>query len=118
MMTLEMIEWTVSIIAGFIALILFLRGFCLIKASQVGILTKNMFGKKMPEGQIIARHGEIGVQARTLMPGLYWRLPIIWSFTKVPIVTVDIASIGIVESIDGEPLPKGRVLADEVECNQ
>ena len=52
------------------------------------------------------------------MPGLYWRLPIIWSFTKVPVVTVDIDSIGIVESIDGEPLPKGRVLGDEVECNQ
>ena len=33
-------------------------------------------------------------------------------------MTVDIDSIGIVESIDGEPLPKGRVLADEVECNQ
>jgi uncharacterized membrane protein YqiK len=96
----------------------FLKGFCLIGANQVGILTKNMFGKKMPEGQIIARNGEIGVQARTLMPGLYWRLPIIWSFAKVPVVTVDIASIGIVESIDGEPLPKGRVLADEVESNQ
>lgn len=102
----------------FIILLVIIKGFCLIGANQVGILTKNMFDKKMPEGQIIARHGEIGVQARTLMPGLYWRLPIIWSFTKIPVVTVDIASIGIVESIDGEPLPKGRVLADEVECNQ
>jgi regulator of protease activity HflC (stomatin/prohibitin superfamily) len=101
-----------------IVLLIILKGFCLIRAYQVGILTKNMFGNKMPEGQIIARHGEIGVQARTLMPGLYWKPPIIWSFTKVPVVTVDIASIGIVESIDGEPLPKGRVLADEVECNQ
>ena len=117
-MTTVMIGWIVSIVAVFIVLIVILKGFCLIGANQVGILTKNMFGKKMPEGQIIARHGEIGVQARTLMPGLYWRLPIIWSFTKVPVVTVDIASIGIVESIDGEPLPKGRVLADEVECNQ
>jgi regulator of protease activity HflC (stomatin/prohibitin superfamily) len=72
----------------------------------------------MPEGQIIARHGQVGVQAKTLMPGLYWRLPIIWSFRKVPVVTIDIGSIGIVESIDGEALPKGRVLADEVECNQ
>ncbi len=112
-----MIGWIVLFVA-FIVLLLILKGFCLIGPNQVGILTKNMFGKKMPEGQIIARHGEIGVQARTLMPGLYWRLPIIWSFTKVPVVTVDIASIGIVESIDGEPLPKGRVLADEVECNQ
>jgi regulator of protease activity HflC (stomatin/prohibitin superfamily) len=113
-----MIGWIVLYLAVFIVLLVILRGFCLIGANQVGILTKNMFGKKMPEGQIIARHGEIGVQARTLMPGLYWRLPIIWSFTKVPVVTVDIANIGIVESIDGEPLPKGRVLADEVECNQ
>ena len=31
MMMLEMVEWTASIIAGFIALILFLRGFCLIR---------------------------------------------------------------------------------------
>jgi regulator of protease activity HflC (stomatin/prohibitin superfamily) len=99
-------------------LLFIIRGFCLIGPNQVGILTKNMFGKKMPEGQIIARHGEIGVQAKTLMPGLYWKMPIIWSFTKIPVVTVDIANIGIVESIDGEPLPKGRVLADEVECNQ
>ena len=113
-----MIHWIFYWVVAFIALIFILRGFCLIGPNQVGILTKNMFGKKMPEGQIIARHGEIGVQARTLMPGLYWRLPIIWSFAKVPVVTIDIASIGIVESIDGEPLPKGRVLADEVECNQ
>jgi regulator of protease activity HflC (stomatin/prohibitin superfamily) len=112
-----MAGWILYLVV-FIALLLFLKGFCLIGANQVGILTKNMFGKKMPEGQIIARHGEIGVQARTLMPGLYWRLPIIWSFNKIPVVTVDIAGIGIVESIDGEPLPKGRVLADEVECNQ
>jgi regulator of protease activity HflC (stomatin/prohibitin superfamily) len=113
-----MTGWIVLSTVVVIALLFSLRGFCLIGANQVGILTKNMFGKKMPEGQIIARHGEIGVQARTLMPGLYWRLPIIWSFTKIPVVTVDIASVGIVESIDGEPLPKGRVLADEVESNQ
>ncbi len=113
-----MIEWTVLSVVVFIVLLVILRGFCLIGPNQVGILTKNMFGKKMPEGQIIARHGEIGVQARTLMPGLYWRPPVIWSFTKVPVVAVDNASVGIVESIDGEPLPKGRVLADEVESNQ
>jgi regulator of protease activity HflC (stomatin/prohibitin superfamily) len=110
--------WMVECIIAFIVLIFFLKGLCLIGPNQVGILTKNMLGKKMPEGQIIARNGEIGVQAKTLMPGLYWRMPIIWAFAKVPVVMIDISSIGIVESIDGEPLPKGRVLADEVECNQ
>jgi len=103
-----MIGWIVlsSVSVVLIALLFILSGICLIGANQVGILTKNMFGKKMPEGQIIARQGEIGVQARTLMPGLYWRLPIVWSFTKVPVVTVDIDSIGVVESIDGEHYPK------------
>jgi regulator of protease activity HflC (stomatin/prohibitin superfamily) len=113
-----MIEWIILSVIALIALLFVLKGFCLIGSNQVGILTKNMFGKKMPEGQIIARHGEIGVQASTLMPGLYWRMPIIWSFEKIPVVMVDNGSIGIVESIDGEPLPKGRVLADEVESNQ
>jgi len=114
----EVTERIVLIVVALIALIVFLKGFRLIGANQVGILTKNMLGRKMPKGQIIARQGQVGIQARTLMPGLYWRLPVIWSFTKVPVVTIDIASIGIVESIDGEPLPKGRVLGDEVECNQ
>jgi regulator of protease activity HflC (stomatin/prohibitin superfamily) len=113
-----MIWWIILGVALVIFFFIILPGLRLIGANEVGILTKNMFGNKMPEGQIIARQGEIGIQARTLMPGLYWRLPIVWSFSKTPVVTIDINSIGLVESIDGEPLPKGRVLGDEVESNQ
>jgi regulator of protease activity HflC (stomatin/prohibitin superfamily) len=113
-----MIGWIVLGIVLFILLIFALAGLRLIGPDEVGILTKNMFGKKMPEGRIIAREGEIGVQANTLMPGLYWRLPIVWSFSKVPVVDIDPSSVGMVEAIDGEPLPKGRVLGDEVESNQ
>lgn len=108
----------VILILACIVLILYLTGLRLIKANQVGVLTKNMFGKKMPEGQIIARKGETGIQAKILMPGLYWRAPIIWSCAKEPVQTIEITSIGLVEAIDGEPLPKGRVLGDEVESNQ
>jgi uncharacterized membrane protein YqiK len=110
--------WIAILLIAVIVLVFFLAGLRLIKANQVGILTKNMFGKKMPEGQIIARKGETGIQAQILMPGLYWRMPIIWSCAKEPVQTIDITSIGLVEAIDGEPLPKGRVLGDEVECNQ
>jgi uncharacterized membrane protein YqiK len=113
-----MIGWIIFAIAMVLFFFVFLPGLRLIRANDVGILTKNMFGKKMPQGQIIANKGEIGVQADTLMPGLYWRIPIIWSFSKVPVVMIDPESIGLVEAIDGEPLPKGRVLGDEVECNQ
>jgi regulator of protease activity HflC (stomatin/prohibitin superfamily) len=111
----------VWIIVGVVALVLLLialTGFRLIRSDEVGILTKNMIGKRMPEGQIIARQGEIGVQASILMPGLYWRVPFIWTISKTPVVDIDVNSVGLVEAIDGEPLPKGRVLGDEVECNQ
>jgi regulator of protease activity HflC (stomatin/prohibitin superfamily) len=71
----------------------------------------------MPQGQIVAHEGEIGVQADTLMPGLYWFNPMIWKVNKVPIIEIGPSEIGIVESVDGEPIPKGRLLADEVDCN-
>ncbi len=104
-----------------IALLLFfflvLPGFALVRDYQVGILTKKMLGKKMPEGQIIARNGEIGVQAWTLMPGLYWRFPIFWTISKGPVTVIEPSEIGIVESVDGNPLEPNRLLGDEVEAN-
>jgi uncharacterized membrane protein YqiK len=92
-------------------------GFRLVKDDQVGIVTKNMFGKKMPQGQIIATNKEIGVRADILMPGLYWRMPIVYKIEKAPVTRIEQGSIGIVESIDGKPIPSGRLLADEVDCN-
>ncbi|OGO35898.1 MAG: hypothetical protein A2147_07215 [Chloroflexi bacterium RBG_16_57_8] len=114
-----MLGWLIfGIVVVLLFLILILPGFRLIGPNQVGILTRKMLGKEMPEGQIIARQGEVGILARTLMPGLYWRLPIVWSIAKAPVIEIDVESVGLVEAIDGEPLPKGRVLGDEVECNQ
>lgn len=104
--------------AAVIAIAMFLiAGLALIGDSQVGIVTKKMFGKTMPQGQVIARNGEIGVQAETLMPGLYWRIPIIWKIEKTWVTQIQPNEVGIVESIDGHSLPKGRLLGDEVECN-
>lgn len=113
-----MLGWVILGIVILLFLVFVLPGFCLIGPNQVGIVTRKMLGNSMPEGQIIARRGEIGILARTLMPGLYWRLPIVWSIAKVPVIAIDVASVGLIEAIDGEPLPKGRVLGDEVECNQ
>jgi uncharacterized membrane protein YqiK len=113
-----MLGWIILGVVLFLFFFIFLPGLRLIRANEVGILTKNMLGRKMPQGQIIARQGEIGTHASTLMPGLYWRMPVVWSIAKVPVVTIDTESVGLVESIDGEPLQKGRVLGDEVDCNQ
>src|SRR3989454_5550165 len=111
----------VVIVAGFAllaTLVVFLKGLYLIRAGEVGVLVKRLGGRKMPAGQVIARHGEIGTQAATLMPGLYWRMPVVWSMRRSKVVQVGETEIATVEAIDGRPLPKGRLLGDEVECNQ
>src|SRR3989442_3211797 len=115
------ITQVVVIVAGFAlvaTLVFFLKGLYLIRAGEVGVLVKRLGGRKMPAGQVIARHGEIGTQAATLMPGLYWRMPVVWSMRRSKVVQVAETEIATVEAIDGRPLPKGRLLGDEVECNQ
>ena len=92
-------------------------GFKLIGPNQVGIVTKAMFGKKMDAGQIIATKGEIGVQAETLRPGLYFRMPFIYYVQKAPVTRIEQGTVGIVESIDGQPIPTGRLLGNSVDCN-
>jgi uncharacterized membrane protein YqiK len=73
--------------------------------------------RTLPDGAILALHGEAGFQADTLAPGLhfgYWP----WQY-EVQIrkfVTVPQGQIGIVEARDGRPLPSGRVLARHVDC--
>jgi len=93
------------------------RGIFRVADSQIGILTRKFTGKKMPQGQVIARHGQIGIQAQTLVPGLYYRFPLVWSVKRVPITTIEENTIGLVEAVDGKPLPKNRLLGDEVLCN-
>ena len=111
----------IGIVIGAILVLFFLifvlPGFFIIGARDVGILTRKNFGIKLPEGHIIATKGEIGIQAGTLMPGLYWRFPILWSVHKVKVILVTPGQIGTIESVDGVSLPQGRLLGDEVECD-
>lgn len=104
-------------IVGIVVILFFLSGLTYIGRYEVGIVTRKIFGEKMPQGQIIARKGEIGIQADTLMPGLYFFNPIIWKVEKERVIVVTETEIGVIESIDGEPIPMGRLLGDAVECN-
>ncbi len=114
----ESITLITLVFLGIILLIFLSTGLVHITRYEVGIRTKKMFGAKMPQGQIIARNGEIGIQADTLMPGLYWFNPITWKVEKEQVTIIKETEIGTVESVDGEPIPTGRLLGDAVECNQ
>jgi uncharacterized membrane protein YqiK len=114
---MDMVLVLILLIAVILLAWFIIAGLKLIGDYEVGILTKKMLGRTMPQGQVVARNGEVGVQANILMPGLYWRIPIIWKIRKVPVTEILPNEVGIVESIDGTQIPKGRLLGDEIECN-
>ena len=100
-----------------ILVIFVLPGIFTVGANEVGILTRKMTGKKLAEGRVVARNGENGLQAATLKPGIYWKFWVFWSWTKVKVTVIPPGQIGIVESIDGVPLPAHRILADSKDSN-
>src|SRR5947209_18795193 len=86
-----------------------LKGLYLIRAGEVGVLVKRLGGRKMPPGQVIARHGEIGTQAATQVPGLYWRMPVVWSMRRSRVLQLAETEIATVGAIAVRPLSKGRL---------
>lgn len=102
--------------------VLWVFGIVIVPDDCVGIVTKKLviFGKnrRLPAGRIIALNGEAGYQADTLPPGLhlgYWP----WQFTveQAKFITVPLGKVGGVEACDGEPLPSGRIVAQQVPCD-
>jgi uncharacterized membrane protein YqiK len=86
---------------------------------QVGVVEKlwSRHGS-VPEGSIIALHGEAGYQADLLRGGIHlglWR----WQYRihKCPLVTIPQGKIGYVYARDGEPLPSSQTLGRVVECH-
>ena len=102
--------------------ILWLFGVVIVPDDRIGVVTKKfaLLGahRRLPDGRIIALHGEAGYQADTLPPGLHVGLwP--WQYTvdRVEFFTVPPGKIGCVESCDGQPLPGGRIIARQVDCD-
>ena len=102
--------------------ILWLFGVVIVPDDRIGVVIKKfaLFGahRRLPDGRIIALHGEAGYQADTLPPGLHVGLwP--WQYTvdRVEFFTVPPGKIGCVEACDGQPLPGGRIIARQVDCD-
>ncbi len=102
--------------------VLKLFGVIIIPDDSIGLVTKKfvLFGanRDLPPGKIIALKGEAGLQADTLAPGLktgYWP----WQYTVEvrPFLVVPNGQIGIIESSDGKPMPDGRILGRQVQCD-
>src|ERR1051326_6048834 len=106
------------LVVGFVifvvAVVLLRRWLVNVGAREIAIKERRYFGAKMPPGRVVATEGEVGIQADVLKPGLHF---VKWPFEKVvrkvPLIEIGADELGIVEAIDGEPMPPGRIFAPD-----
>lgn len=104
--------------AVFVGLIIFLtvlnRVLVNIGAREIAIKERRYIGAKMPPGRVVATEGEVGIQAEVLKPGLHWiKYPFEKVVRKVPLIEIGADELGIIEAVDGEPMPPGRIFAPD-----
>jgi uncharacterized membrane protein YqiK len=81
-------------------------------AREIAIKERRYLGAKMPPGRVVATEGEVGIQADVLKPGLHLiKFPFEKVVRKVPLIEIGADELGVVEAIDGEPMPPGRIFA-------
>ena len=101
--------------------VLRLFGAVIVPGNSVGVVRKRWVllgsNRTLPDGRIIALHGEAGYQADTLAPGLHWGYwPWQYDVAIAPFIDIPEGKLGVVEARDGAPLSR-RVFGKEVECN-
>ena len=106
------------VILGFFAFIVFiviLRKILVnVGAREIAIKERRYFGAKMPPGRVVATEGEVGIQADVLKPGLHLiKYPFERIVRKVSLIEINSDELGIVEAVDGEPMPPGTMFAPD-----
>jgi uncharacterized membrane protein YqiK len=83
-------------------------------AEEVAIKERRYFGRRMPQGRVVATEGEVGIQADVLKPGLHFVIyPIERVIRKVPLVEIGADEMGVIDAVDGEPMQTGSIFAPD-----
>ncbi len=98
-------------ISALIILIILYNSIVIVDGTEVAVLERRWFGKSMPEGRVVAMANEIGIQARILEPGLHLLIPFLYRVIKKAFVVIGENEVGLVDSIDGEPVQTGHIFA-------
>src|SRR5215211_7018239 len=96
---------------GLLLLLIILRRILVnVGAREIAIKERRYLGRRMPPGRVVATEGEIGIQADVLKPGLHLiKYPFEKVVRNVPLIEIGADEMGIIEAIDGEPMPPGRI---------
>ncbi len=106
----ENTAWLIYIIIGLVV-ILFFPSLRLIGPTEVGLIIKRFSFRRLAEGNPVAFRGEAGYQAALMMPGIRFKLWILYRVIKYPWVQIPAGQIGVVIAQVGEPLPVGAKTA-------
>ena len=79
--------------------------------NEIALIERRWFGNKMPQGRVVALGNEVGIQARTLGPGLHFLIPFIYNARKSVFTEILENEIGLIESVDGSSIPTGKIFA-------
>jgi uncharacterized membrane protein YqiK len=106
------------LLGALVLLIIFLiivkRIFVNVGAREIAIKERRYLGAKMPPGRVVATEGEVGIQADVLKPGLHLiKFPFEKVVRKVPLIEIGADELGVIEAVDGEPMPPGRIFAPD-----
>jgi regulator of protease activity HflC (stomatin/prohibitin superfamily) len=96
-------------LAAFAVFVFLYNSVVIVGGTQIAVLERRWFGRGMPEGRVVAMANEVGIQARILEPGLHLLTPFLYRTEKAQMMVVAENEIGLVESIDGAPVPPGRI---------
>ncbi|HEX5888787.1 MAG TPA: SPFH domain-containing protein [Pyrinomonadaceae bacterium] len=101
-------------IAVIVVLVVLQRIFVNVGAREIAIKERRYVGAKMPPGRVVATEGEVGIQADVLKPGLHLiKFPFERVVRKVPLIEIGPDELGVIEAVDGEPMPPGRIFAPD-----
>lgn len=109
---------TIWIILGVIIFLIYLASSIVsIPPQHVGVVFVKIGKAPAIEGRFIVEKGYKGYQREVLLPGfhLYWLADRMWriDIEKHPMVNIQSQHIGLVEALDGTPLPEGQILAKD-----
>jgi len=95
-------------------LILVYQSVVIVGGKEIALIERRWFGKKMPQGRVVAMNNEVGIQARTLGPGMHFLIPFIYTARKSEFVEIMDGKVGLIESVDGSSIPPGKIFAKVV----
>jgi len=112
----QMLAGSLFYIAIFFGFLFFLyHSITIVGGTQIAIVERRWLGKKIPEGRVVAMRNEVGIQARVLGPGMHFLIPFLYKIQKAQMTQINENEVGILESIDGEPVHPGKIFSKVVE---